>query len=299
MTRLPSTSAHPLRGDRVRRFALLLFILLARPVFAADCPPEPVVVTSPSLTIATLNIAHGRKDARNQLFVREERFRANLLELAALMDRAEADVIALQEADAPSRWSGRFDHVAFLAEHSRYGCTVHGVHASNRLYSFGTALLAPHRMENPRVHDFEPSWPTTNKGFTQAELAWNPEGQLETPLRVRFASVHLDFSRRSVRRAQIDEMVAVVGAGEGPLVLMGDFNTDWQTPGSSLKDLADRLGLMVYEPHAEGLATYGDKGARLDWILVSPEFRFERYAVYPDIVSDHYAVAAVIALAGE
>ena len=64
------------------------------------------MVSSPSLTIATLNIAHARKDARNQLFVRGERFRANLLELAALMDRAEADVIALQEADAPSRWSG-------------------------------------------------------------------------------------------------------------------------------------------------------------------------------------------------
>ena len=280
----------------MRWLVLLMLPVLAR---AADCTPEPAVVTEPTLTVATLNIAHGRKDARNQLFVREERFRANLLELAALMDRAEADVIALQEADAPSRWSGRFDHVAFLAEHSRYGCTVHGVHASNRLYSFGTALISPRPLQRSRVHGFEPSWPTTDKGFTMAELAWNPEGRLAAPLHVRFASVHLDFSRRSVRRAQADEMVAVLGAEEGPLVLMGDFNTDWQTPGSTLKDLADRLGLSVYEPHAEGLATYGDKGARLDWILVSPEFRFERYAVYPDVVSDHYAVAAVIALAGE
>ena len=280
----------------MRWLALLMLPLLAH---AADCPPEPAVVTEATLTIATLNIAHGRKDARNQLFVREERFRANLLELAALVDRADADVIALQEVDAPSRWSGRFDHLAFLAENSRYGCTVHGVHASNRLFRFGTALLAPRPLENPRVHDFEPSWPTTNKGFTLAEVAWNPEGRLETPLRVRFASVHLDFSRRSVRRAQVDELVAVLGQEQGPLVLMGDFNTDWLTSGSTLKDLADRLGLLVYEPHAEGLGTYGDKGARLDWILVSPEFRFERYAVYPDVVSDHYAVAAVIALAEE
>ena len=51
--------------------------------------------------------------------------------------------------------------------------------------------------------------------------------------------------------------------------------------------------------HGLGVAMALYQGARLDWILVSPEFRFERYAVYPDIVSDHYAVAAVIALAGE
>jgi endonuclease/exonuclease/phosphatase family metal-dependent hydrolase len=247
----------------------------------------------------TLNIAHARKDARNQMLVKRERFRDNLLELAGLMDRGDADVIALQEADAPSRWSGGFDHVEFLAENSRYGCAVHGVHASKWLYDFGTALLSPHRMENSRVHSFEPSWPTTTKGFTMAELSWNPGNRLPEPLRVRFASVHLDFSRRSVRRAQIDEMIGVLADGEGPVVLMGDFNTDWLTPDSSLKHLAERLDLRVYEPHAEGLATYGDKGARLDWILISPTLRFEEYAVYPDIVSDHYAVAAVIVLAEE
>jgi endonuclease/exonuclease/phosphatase family metal-dependent hydrolase len=80
------------------------------------------------------------------------------------------------------------------------------------------------------------------------------------------------------------------------MVLMGDFNTDWQTEESSLKYLAENLNLMVFEPHAEGLSTYGDKGARLDWILASPELEFTKYAVYPDIVSDHYAVAAELTL---
>jgi len=108
--------------------------------------------------------------------------------------------------------------------------------------------------------------------------------------------VHLDFSRRSVRRSQIDEMTGVLSAIEGPMVLMGDFNTDWQTEDSSLKYLAEHLDLTVFEPHADGLSTYGDKGARLDWILISPELKFMKYAVYPDIVSDHYAVAAEIVL---
>ena len=283
----------------MRILITLAILLVSLDLHANGCALAPGVITTPTLRVATLNIAHGRSDAANQLLVTRDGFRDNLRELARLFDRAERDVIALQEADAPSRWSGNFDHVEFLAQHSRYGCTRHGVHASNALYDFGTALLSPHRLQNAQVHSFEPSWPTTTKGLTVADLKWNPGERLEAPLNVRFVSVHLDFSRRSVRESQVDELVSVLGGSDDPMVVMGDFNTDWLTPDSSLRRLAERLDLRVYEPHAEGLATYGDKGARLDWILVSPEFRFERYAVYPDVVSDHYAVAAVIALAGE
>ena len=106
----------------------------------------------------------------------------------------------------------------------------------------------------------------------------------------------LDFSRRSVRQSQIREMTQRLGRLDGPLVLMGDFNTDWLSEDSSLQLLAENLGLKVYEPHAEGYSTYGDKGARLDWILISPELEFKTYAVYPDVVSDHFAVAAEIVL---
>ena len=79
-------------------------------------------------------------------------------------------------------------------------------------------------------------------------------------------------------------------------VLMGDFNTDWQSEESSLKYLAELLDLQVFRPHAEGLSTYGDKGARLDWILISSDLEFVNYIVVPDVVSDHYAVAADIVL---
>ncbi len=277
--------------------ALLLSVLLrATPLQAtpSGCDKPGEILVSDSLVVATLNIAHGRKDARNQMFLNEAQIRANLEELAALMDRAEADIIALQEADAPSWWSGKFNHVEFLSRNTIYPCYVHGVHASNRLYDFGTALISPHPLQDARVHSFTPSWPTTTKGFSLARIPWNPSGTLERERMVTFVSVHLDFSRRSVRRAQIEEMIRELGAVEGPMILMGDFNTDWLTRDSSLKFLAENLDLAVYEPHAEGLATYGDEGARLDWILISKDLEFRRYAVYPDIVSDHYAVAAEI-----
>ncbi|MDX1253711.1 MAG: hypothetical protein R3201_00395, partial [Oceanisphaera sp.] len=110
----------------------------------ANCESPADTLETDRLVVATLNIAHGRKDARNQMFLNEDQIRGNLLELASLMDRAEADMIALQEADAPSWWSGKFNHVEFLSQNSIYPCYVHGVHASNRLYDFGTALISRH-----------------------------------------------------------------------------------------------------------------------------------------------------------
>lgn len=276
--------------------AALFSFLTTPPLFADVCQDKTSVVDSRYLTVVTLNMAHGRKDARNQMLLSGDAIRENLLELGGLLDRADADIIALQEADAASWWSGKFDHVGFLAKNTIYHCTLHGVHASNRIYDFGTALISKHSLQGGFIHSFKPSKPTTTKGFTVAALNWNPGNELEEPLRIKFVSVHLDFSRRSVRRSQIDEMARTLGNLDGPLVVMGDFNTDWQTEDSSLKYLAENLGLKVFEPHADGLSTYGDKGARLDWILISPQLNFRLYAVFPDIVSDHYAVAAEIEL---
>lgn len=274
--------------------ALALFLGQATAVSADACSNRDAVLTTDALTAVTLNIAHGRKDATNQVFLDREEIQQNLLHLARLMDRSGADVIALQEADAPSWWSGDFHHVAYLSEHAAYPCFAHGLHARNRFYDFGTALLSRQPLRGQFVHSFPSSWPTTTKGFTLASIRWNPNGRLERPVDVKFVSVHLDFSRRSVRRAQIEDMTRVLSDVSGPVVLMGDFNTDWETENSSLRSLADALGLAVFEPHAEGLSTYGDKGARLDWILISEPLRFRSYAVFPDVVSDHYAVAAEI-----
>ncbi len=280
---------------------LVLACFCVGPSLAA-CPEEndpESVIDSDYLRVVTLNIAHGRKDLRNQMLLKTETIRSNLVDVAQVLNKADAHLIALQEADAASAWSGKFDHVALLAEEANYSCFFHGVHASGKLYDVGTAVLSRYPFKGAFSHSFKPSKPTTNKGFVAAAMEWNPAGILQRPISIKFISVHLDFSRRSVRRSQIDEMVAILSKIERPMVLMGDFNTDWQTEDSSLKYLAEQLDLTVFEPHAEGLSTYGEKGARLDWILISPGLRFSKYVVVPDVISDHYAVAAEIMLADQ
>ena len=282
--------------------AVALVCALLTPDAAAECPAAEEgggAIESTFIRAVTLNVAHGRKDGRNQMLLGEETIRSNLVEVADFLDRSEADVIALQEVDAESKWSGKFNHLDFLSENSAFVCSYHGIHASGRMYDFGTALLAQKPFRDSFTHSFKPSWPTTTKGFSFAALDWNPGGALPEPTVVNFVSVHLDFSRRSVRRSQVEEMVAALSQIEGPMVMMGDFNTDWEAKESSLKSLAEQLNLSAFEPTAEGLSTYGKKGARLDWILISDDLEFSDYSVLPEVMSDHFAVAAEIVLKDE
>jgi endonuclease/exonuclease/phosphatase family metal-dependent hydrolase len=281
------------------RGVLLALLLTSAGSAVSDCldaADEAAVITADYLRLLTLNIAHGRKDGRNQMFQKTETIRANLSDAAQVLRPVEAHLIGLQEADAASSWSGKFDHVDFLAAETGYSCYFHGIHASNRIYDFGTALLARQPLQGVFTHSFKPSKPTTTKGFVAGGLLWNPENSRDEPMLVKVISVHLDFSRKSVRRSQVEEMVGLLSKIDGPMVVMGDFNSDWQHEDSSVKHLAESLGLHAFEPQAEGLGTYGEKGARLDWILISPDVRFRRYAVIPDVISDHYAVAAEIVL---
>lgn len=285
---------------------VLLFALLAAcgstapvPVAEApDCrtPTMDSVITSPHLSVLTLNLAHGRKDAFNQMFQRSDTTRQNLEDIAVFLDDSDADLVALQEADAPSRWSGKFDHVEYISKSSEYPCRLHASHAQKYMYDFGTALLSKTSFTKSLAHTFAPSPPTTNKGLIMGEVLWNPGGKLPQAMSVSVISVHLDFSRKKVREAQIGEMRSMLPGITTPLVIMGDFNTDWDDENSALKSIVSKGKLKVYQPEAPGLGTYKSGKERLDWILVSNDLEFASYEVPNVNLSDHQPVKATLKL---
>ena len=270
-------------------------IEIAATAEATCCTDGPVgtKLQKPVLKILSLNLGHGRKDAANQLLVRRENIYRNLNDVAVRLTNIAPDVIALQEADAPSGWSGGFDHVEYVSDQADYPSYIHGVHAESWLYSFGTALLSRATFANSGSHRFTPSFPTTTKGLVAATLNW-PNGADDQL--VTLVSLHLDFSRKKVRQAQIDELVALAELVETPLIIAGDMNGEWTTEGSAVRILAERFNLTPFKPEAEGLGTYKSAtGKRLDWILISQELEFVSYSVLPDVLSDHLAVVADIA----
>lgn len=293
-------------SSRIFRFAALIPVAVSLPVATVSCSTQannvdPVdctplvsskVITSPHLSVMTLNMAHGRKDSLNQMLQKSNTTRRNLEEIAAFFEQSGADVIALQEADAASRWSGKFDHVDFVSEASSYPCRLHGVHARKYMYNFGTALLSRTPFTNSVTHTFAPSPPTTSKGFTMGEVLWNPGGQLPQPVAVSVISVHLDFSRKKVREAQTREIQAVLPGLKEPIVILGDFNADWSSKDSAIKAIVANGSLKVYQPEATDLGTYKSGKHRLDWILVSNDLEFVSYEVPQISLSDHQPIMA-------
>jgi len=239
------------------------------------------------LRVLTLNVAHGRGNRLVQRVMRRGRTETQLERIAGLLRREQAHVVALQEADAHAFWSGRFNHVDFLAR--RTGCAgyMQMRHVDGMGLAYGTALLASCELREGSGGTFQPSPPTFPKGWISAVVPWAaiPAGA------VRVVSVHLDFSRVRCRRSQLQELAEALSAEPLPLVVMGDFNSDMRRE-AVLHDLMARLGLHTFEPAQPGLSTHPATRRRLDWILVSRQLRFAGHAVLDETVSDHRAVTA-------
>lgn len=249
------------------------------------CPPRiPRDSSRTTLRVMTLNVAHGRRDGLHQVLLRRARIENNLSDVAGEIARVEPDVVALQEVDAPSIWSGRFDHVRYLASTARFSCFVHGEHVKGLDLAYGTALLSQLTLDQAVSVTFAPSLPTFSKGFVVSALPWPGRPELT----VDIVSVHLDFARRAVRERQLTEMARTLAARGRPLVVMGDFNCD------PVPQLAEALGLKAYERESKGMGTFRTSGSRIDWILVSPELNFVSYRTLPALISDHLGVVAEI-----
>jgi len=164
------------------------------------------------------------------------------------------------------------------------------------MYDFGTALLSRVPFSNSLLHTFVPSPPTTNKGFVMGEVLWNPNGELSEALKISVISVHLDFSRKKVRESQIEEMRELLSDISKPVIILGDFNTDWTNDESALKSIVTKGKLKVFEPESTKLGTYKKGTQRLDWILISNELEFVSYKVPLVVLSDHQPVKASIRL---
>jgi endonuclease/exonuclease/phosphatase family metal-dependent hydrolase len=247
-----------------------------------------------SIKILSLNLAHGRKDSASQLLVSEAETRENLLEIAEFLQRENADIVTLQEADKPSRWSGNFDHVEFLTREADYPWYIHVSHSNSWIAKYGTAVMSQFPIAEGYGFDFNPTPPSTRKGFTLAEIEWKPETDNERKITIDVISVHLDFSSRTKRIEQINDMRQVLGDRANPVIVVGDFNSGWVKGEQELQALTRKRNLRAYLPDASHLNTYSD--ARLDWILISEEFIFCKYYNAADILSDHLAIISEVRL---
>ena len=242
------------------------------------------------MKVMTLNLAHGRGQKWHQWLLDREAIEANLKCVAAVLGRESPDVVALQEADGPSFWSGGFDHIAHLADAAGYPYQVRGEHVQRRRLVYGTSLLSRIPIHQAVSVTFPRSLPTTTKGFVVGRVAM-PQ---RSSLKIDVASVHLDFLRPAIRRRQTAQIVASLRERDTPQIILGDFNCAWRSRDRCLHRLADELDLATYEPSSRHLWTFPRLHRRLDWIFISSSLRFISYRVLADCLSDHRAVVAEV-----
>jgi endonuclease/exonuclease/phosphatase family metal-dependent hydrolase len=250
---------------------------------------------NPSLIrVMTLNVAHGRSDSINQLLLDKSSVEENVARISQLLLDSGADIVALQEADGPSWWSGGFDHALSMARQADFPFHFRAHHATSWLYRYGTAVLSRLPLGPSHSHRFAASPPTPRKGFVVSEVELRLGDELRTTVSVDILSVHLDFLRPSTQAQQLEELLDVLRDRSNPVIVLGDFNSDWQRDDSPVRRLAEQAGLQAWQPEAVHLDTH--EGERIDWILISDHFEFHSYRVLPDIVSDHLPVVAEIGL---
>lgn len=246
--------------------------------------------TAGSVRVLTLNAAHGRGTAFHQAFTGRQRILDNLDAIAAVIRETDSDIVALQELDAPSSWSGGFDHLDYLARQTGYEHRFHGIHADVRRprLAYGTGVLSRHPIRSGRSWKFAKNALDT-KGYVLARV--------ESPvMTVDVVSVHLDFKRDSERRAQLDDVTQhLMERLDAPdhLVVAGDFNCPVDGNGV-LPDFVRRHALVAPEECVETFPSRRPRRA-LDHVLVSSSIEVRRRMAIPVLVSDHLPLLAELA----
>jgi len=238
------------------------------------------------IRVVTLNLGHGRGTASHQALLNKARIRDNLDGIAGALRGIDAHLVGLQEADAPSWWSGGFDHVDYLRTRAEYPHVFHGRHRDLAQIRSGTALLSRLPLDEAYSQGMWSGALRPVKGFVVAtvEVAGRP---------VDVVSVHVDFASRGRRRIQLGRMATELRRRGRPVVILGDLNCGWRRE-PTLKELATRLDLIAFRPEADGLATFphARPKRRIDWILASRGVEFRRHEVLDAPLSDHRAVVA-------
>lgn len=250
---------------------------------------EPIDSASvEEITLMSINLAHGRSDGPNQMWVDNDTIRQNLEQTAELIARHKPAAVALQEADAPSWWSGHFSHTSLLAKESGLHFVAQSGNVSGLGLHYGTAMIGSLAVKDSATsHTFQRSFPTFSKGCVITTCYWPGEPEFEFDL----FSVHLDFANSKVREKQLTELTELINSRQRPVIVMGDFNTE---ANDGLKAFRDENQLSTWEWDATDIVTFPTFERRLDWIFVSKEFELTGHTVLEEVISDHRAIKATV-----
>ncbi|MEH3104706.1 MAG: endonuclease/exonuclease/phosphatase family protein [Sphingomonas phyllosphaerae] len=204
-----------------------------------------------------------------------------------VLREVDADLVALQEADRRFGQRAAVLTPHLLEEHSDWQSVGLGMRATSMGWH-GNAILV---RKSARIVD-----------CAQLHLpALEPRGAVMADVAiggatVRIVGMHLDLSGLW-RRKQAAAILAHIGADSGstPTVMMGDLN-EWSRAAGCLRDFGTCFRFAETGPSFHARRPI----ARLDRIMVSPQWRIEACGVHQSaaarVASDHLPIWAELAV---
>lgn len=221
----------------------------------------------------------------------------------AVINEVRPDIVGLQELDVHWAERSRFVNQAELV-----------AKGTGMQYRFARIYQLPNEDSSKPPREFGvgilsryPITAFTNHTITR--LSTQEENPVPSPLpgfleatvdvngtSVLVFNVHLDFRRDpSVRRQQVAEMLAAIGERKLPTLMFGDMNA--RPDALELEPLLERLGDSW--PYSQGPGLTGPArypAGKIDYVLMSGEFRVTRTWVPKVYASDHFPVVAELVL---
>ncbi|WP_255558853.1 endonuclease/exonuclease/phosphatase family protein [Horticoccus luteus] len=244
----------------------------------------------------TFNIAHGRGLSPIQGLSSRRKVLANLRRIGALLRELKPDVVALQEIDERSRWSGNFDHLEFLREEAGIPHGVFGINTRRAgLFnlSYGNAILSRHPIKASENIVFGQRT-VGEKGFLFAEIDYH--GRM-----LPVINLHLHHGSRVQRHAQVEKLWEWLGVKHrehhprwlSPPIVCGDFNNPRGGSGATEKLWAHlRAEFGDYALHPMTGRTFPSPlpGRTLDFIFLPPACCESSCEIVRAWLSDHRPV---------
>jgi endonuclease/exonuclease/phosphatase family metal-dependent hydrolase len=274
-----------------RRGAFAAAAALAATAVLGTTPAATAAETTPSaprpvaLRVATYNIHAGAGE--DGVF--------DLVRTADAIRSLDADVVGLQEVDV--HWDARSDYVDEARELARqlnmrvffapiYDFDPATESAPRRQY--GVAVLSRYPIVQAENHEItrlstqDPNpVPAPAPGFAEVTLAVGGA-------RVHVYSTHLDYRPDpAVRRMQVDDMLDILAADNGPKVLVGDLNAEPTAP--ELAKLWEQ-GLVDAAPNGGKTYPATNPVSRIDVVSVSPDVTVRGAHEVATTASDHRPV---------
>jgi endonuclease/exonuclease/phosphatase family metal-dependent hydrolase len=238
------------------------------------------------ITVMTFNIHHGEGTDKA----------IDLNRIAAVIQRASADVVALQEVDRGTKRSGGVDQLAMLSELTG----MNGIFGKAKNHSggeFGNAILSRYPIETVLNAQLPTDLIREPRSVLMGKTSL-PSSDAE-PVVILVWSTHFDFLPGSrVRLASVEKIRKILEDYEGiPCLLAGDMNAQ---PGSDTITELERDWYRVTA--SRPLPTYpaAEPTREIDHLFCRPADRWSvlEVTVLDDpLASDHRPVVARLRLA--